>query len=883
MRWNSWLNRRRWERQMDAEFQFHLESQINDYVEQGLSRKDAESRARREFGGLDLAKEECREQRPFEWLDHLLRDFRYASRSLRKSPGFTAAAILTLALAIGANTAIFSALEGVVLKPLPYRDPDRLVLVALYNRALKYPTSLSYPDFLDWQRSSRSFEQIAAFREQGFDLTSPGAPERVDGKEISSNFFRTFGVDLALGRELSLEEDRIAGPPAVVISNRLWRDRFAGSPTALGKTITLNGAGYTIVGVLRSGFHFNQQQADVYTALGRGNPLFLTDRAVHDTLCVARLHTEVSIDQARAEMNTVQEHVAQLNPDTARGQEAYIVPLKQFVVGDVGRTLLLLLGAVALLLLIACANFANLLLARCAVRKREFAVRLALGASHAQIVRHMVTESVLLSLTGGVLGLGLAKWGLSAALAAIPGSVPRIENIGMNPWVLLFAFGVSTVVGIMFGLLPALKSSKTDPQSGLKDGGRGSAAGHQRMQRVLVLVQIALTLVLLTGASLLFRTIHNLWAVNPGFDARHVITFQVGLSSSVTNTAPKERVAYEQLVERIRHTPRVEAVDITANVLFSGHRNEGAFWLSSQQPASLAEIPRAIYYPVGPDHVNTMKIPLLRGRFFTTADKVDSEKVVVIDSLLARSYFPDGDAVGQTITFPRWGAARNVAFRIVGVVGHVEHYELDGSSGQKPEIYYSFYQLPDEVLQAFSRQVTLAVRTPLDAAAMMPAIRKAVSEAGADQPVYNIQTMQELVSRSMGQRFPTFLLTAFAVLALVLASVGTYGVISYSTSQRTHEIGIRVALGASRRDVLQMIIGEGVRLGLIGVAIGASAALIFARALPGFSHLLYGIGASDPLTLVGTSFVLMGTAILACYIPARRAARLDPMIALRSE
>src|SRR6267142_191115 len=320
MRWNSWLNRRRWERQMDAEFQFHLESQINDYVEQGLSREDAESRARREFGGLDLAKEECREQRPFEWLDHLLRDFRYASRSLRKSPGFTAAAILTLALAIGANTAIFSALEGVVLKPLPYRDPDRLVLVALYNRALKYPTSLSYPDFLDWQRSSRSFEQIAAFREQGFDLTSPGAPERVDGKEISSNFFRTFGVDLALGRELSLEEDRIAGPPAVVISNRLWRDRFAGSPTALGKTITLNGAGYTIVGVLRPGFHFNQQQADVYTALGRGNPLFLTDRAVHDTLCVARLHTEVSIDQARAEMNTVQEHVAQLNPDTARGQ-----------------------------------------------------------------------------------------------------------------------------------------------------------------------------------------------------------------------------------------------------------------------------------------------------------------------------------------------------------------------------------------------------------------------------------------------------------------------------------------------------------------------------------------------------------------------------------
>ena len=831
-----------------------------------------------------MAKEEYRHQRSFERFDHVIRDLRYASRSLRKSPGFTVATILTLALAIGANTAIFSAFEGVVLAPLPYHDPNRMVIVALYNPALKSPTFTSYPDFLDWQRSSRSFEQIAAFRDQGFDLTNPGEPEHVGGTAVSSNFFRTLGENLALGRELSAEEDWITGPPAVVISDRLWRERFAGSTTALGKTVALNGADYTVVGVLRPGFRLNQQQADVYTALGRGDTLFLSDRAIHNILCIARLQPEVSIDQARAEMNTVQEQIDQLNPDTERSLGVYVVPLKQVLVGDVGGTLLLLLGAVGVLLLIACANVVNLLLTRSAVRRREFAVRLALGASSAQMVREVVTESVLLSLIGGILGLAFAKWGLNLALAAVPGSLPRIENIGLNLRVLLFAFGVSAAVGIVFGLLPALKSSKIDPQSGLKDGERGSAAGRQRMQSVLAILQIALTLVLLMGGSLLFRTIHNLWAVNPGFDARHIITFRVGLSSSVTSTPSKERVAYAQLVERIRHIPGVEDADISANVALSGQGNEGPFWVGSQQPASLAEIPRAIYCPVGPDYISTMKIPLLRGRSFTQADKVDSEKVAMIDSLLARAYFPDGDAVGRTITFPRWGAARNVAFRIIGVVGHVEHYRLDGSLGEKPQIYYSFYQLPDEAVPAFGAEITLAVRTQLDVAAVMPAIRKAVYEAGADQPVYNIQTMLELVSRSMGrQRFPTLLLVAFAGLALALASVGTYGVISYSTSQRMREIGIRIALGANRRDVLRMIFRQGLRLALIGIGIGTSAALILAKALPSFSHLLYGIGASDPLTFAGTSFVLMSTAILACYVPARRAAQLDPTIVLRSE
>lgn len=818
-----------------------------------------------------------------ELFDQFLRDVRYASRSLRKSPGFAAAAILTLALGIGANTAIFSLLEGVALSPLPYHEPDRLVLVALYNRTLGYATNLSYPDFLDWQRSSRSFEQIAAFKGQSFDLSSPGAPEHVDGKEVSSNFFSTLGVKLGLGRDLSPEEDRTGGTPAVVISNGLWQDRFGGSPATLGKAITLDGVDYTIVGVLQPGFRFGNQQADVYTTLGRSDLLFRNDRTVHDIICVARLRREVTLGQAQAEMNAVQDHIDELNPSTERGLGTYIVPLKQFFIGDVEGTLLLLMGAVGFVLLIACANVANLLLARSTVRTREFALRLAVGASRLQIVRQLVTESVLLSLIGGVVGLAITKLGLIAVLAAAPGSVPRIGNIGVNGSVLLFAFGISITVGIVFGLLPALKSSKTDLQAGLKEGGRGSAGGHQRTQRALVVVQTALALVLLTGGSLLFRTIHNLLAVNPGFQTQHVVTFQVGLSPSVT-TPSKVRSAYQQLVDRIRRIPGVEAADITALVPLSQQDNSGPFWVGARQPASMAQIPRAIYYPIGPDYLSAMEIPLLRGRFLTRADNLNSERVVVIDSLLARTYFPGRDAVGQSLTIPHWGAARNVAARVVGVVGHVEHYGLDGSLGEKPQIYYSFYQLPDEVVPVFRAEVTLAVRTPLDVATVMPAIKNAVYEAGSDQPVYNIRTMQELVSGSMArQRFPMLLLVAFAALALVLACVGIYGVISYSVTERVREIGIRMALGAEKRDVLRMVVGQGLQLAVAGVAIGAVAALILAPLLSSFSHLLYGVRAMDPLTLVAVSLGLLGAALLACYIPARRAARLDPMIALRQE
>lgn len=800
------------------------------------------------------------------------------------APAYAVAAILTLALGIGANTAIFSALDGVVLRPLPYHEPNRLVILLLYNRSLKYPTLVSYPDFLDWQRNARSFDQIAAFRGTGFDVASPGSPEHVEGYEVSANFFSTLGVNLALARPFSADEDRVGGMAAAIISNRLWQERFHASRAVIGQSITLNGGGYTIVGVLPPAFRFEDQPADIYTPIGRTDQLFRKDRTVHDIICIGRLAPGIGIGQAQAEMNTVQQHIDELNPATEKGQGTFIAPLKQVLLGDAGRMLTLLLGAVAFLLLIACANVANLLLARSSARVREFAVRRALGASRMELIRQVITESVILSLTGGVFGLAVAKFGLKAVLAAVPNSLPRTENISVNTSVLLFALGLSAAVGMLFGLVPALKHANADVQAGLRDGGRGSTASHRRTQGVLAILQMALALVLLSGAGLLFRTIHNLWEVNPGFNARHVITFQVGLSASATRSAEATRAAYQGLTERIREIPGVESAGMTALVPLGRGDNSGPFWIGPHQPASMAEIPRAVYYATAPDYLRTLQIPLLRGRFLTETDNLHSEPVVLIDSRLARTYFPHRDAVGQSVTIPHWGTAGPVAARIVGVVGHIEQYGIDGSGGEKPQIYYSLYQLRDEILPSFRGEFTFAVRTPLNAATVMPAIKNAVYGASGDQPVYNIHTMRDLLSGSMAhRRLPMVLLVAFAVLALLLATVGIYGVISYSAAQRVQEIGIRMALGAAKRDVLRMLLGQGLRLALAGIAIGGVAAVGLIRALSSFSHLLYGVRATDPFTFAAVSLCLLLAALLACYIPARRATQWDPMIALRHD
>jgi predicted permease len=866
--------------ELDEELNDFLEMAVEEKMKRGIRRKDALRAVRLERGSLEVTKEVVRSANWESQVEACWQDLRFAVRVLRKNSGFAAVAILTLALGIGANTAIFSVVQGVLLAPLPYREPDRLVTVWLNNFRLKSPTDLSYRDFIDWEHDAPPFEKMSAYAWRSFDLSSPGNPEHLEGREISATFLSTLGVELALGREFSAEEDRNGGAPVSIISNGLWRDRFGGSTTALGKSIVLDGVETTVVGVLQPGFRFGTDYADVYIPIGQRKLVDANDRTVHDVACIARLKRGVSLSQADAQMNAIQENIDRLNPDTEQGLGAKILPAKELLVGDARSTLLLLLGAVGVVLLIACANVASLLLARSAGRAREFSIRAALGAGRGRIVRQLVTESVLLSVLGGVLGLAAAKWGLNAVLATLAADLPRSDNIHVNASVLFFALGVSIAVGFLFGLAPAHRSSRVDLQPSLQEGGRGSTGGHHRMQSGLVIVQIALTLVLLAGAGLLFRTIQHMWKADLGFESRHVLTFQVGLSPSATKTGAGVRAAYQQLLDRIRQIPGVQGAGIATEVPMTHQINSIPFWVDSHRPASVAEAPRTLGFITDPEFLQTMRIPLIRGRFISQQDTINSSLVAVIDSELARTYFPGKDPIGRTITFPQVGD-----YRIVGVVGHVQHWQVGFSSPfMQNQSYVSIYQVQDRWMTTIDTWTWVVVRTPLDVSIMLPEIREAVYRAASDQTVYHAQTMAEIVSESMSpQRFPLILLGSFASLALLLASIGIYGVISYSVTQRAHEIGIRMALGAEKRDVFRMVVVQGLSLAFAGLVIGVTAALVLTRLLLSFSHLLYGVGASDPATLASVSAVLIGVAILACYLPARRAMRVDPMVALRYE
>lgn len=870
--------RKRMLKELDQDIRDHIAIETQENIRRGMSTDQARTSALRKFGNVTRVKEETREVWSFTWFEQLWADLCFGIRAFSKHPGFAVVAGLTLALGIGANTAIFSVVEGVILAPLPYPKPDRLVLVEESRPNLAH-LDISYPDFQDWQRSVRSFQQMAALTWRDYDLTSPGASEHLDGMEITSGFFSTLGVRLAMGRELSPSEDLPHGSPAAIISDRLWRDRFAASSQVLGKSIVVDGAVFTVIGVLPPRFRF-LTDADIYTSLAQGSPMIYNDRTIHEFAAIARLKPDAKMAQAQSELSAVQENLDRLYPLADRNLGTLILPLKEALVFEVRGILLLILGAVSIVLLIACTNVANLLLARSAARKREFAIRSALGASRSRMVRQLLTESVLLALGGGVLGLGLAKLAVSVVIAMAPASLPRADNIAVNLPVLLFAFSISLVVGILFGLAPALDSARVDVQVSLKAGERSSTRAHPRTQNALVVVQMALTLVLLMGSGLLLRTILQLSKVNPGFDRQHVITLKVGLSPSLTKTASGTRTAYRQLLDRLRDIPGVQAADFTNVVPLSEHDNGGPFWVGAQQSTSMQDAPHALYFETGPDYLQVMHIPLLQGRFFTPADNSASEPVVVIDSVLARTYFPHKDPISQLITVAHWRTAR-----VIGVVGHVKHWGLSDTGAYNPsQIYISFYQLSDEWVPAFAKELSVAVRTPLDVATITPAIRNVVYGTGKDQPVYDVQTIEQIASDSMAsQRVSMIVLGGFAVLALLLASVGIYGILSYSVSQRIREIGIRMALGAKRRDVLKMIMGQGLQLAVAGVIVGAGGALLLARLLLSFSRLLYGVRANDPLTFLAVSLVLICVSVLACYLPAHRASRVEPMAALKYE
>ena len=880
----TWLkqlfSRRQIHADLSAEIAEHLAEKVDELMAQGMSREDATYAARREFGNVLAIEERSREVWQWPSLESLGADARYGLRQLRKHPGFTAVAVLTLALGIGANTAIFSVVEGVLLAPLPYFQADRLVVIWESHPNAPH-VWISYPNFQDWQRSTSSFQQMAAFAWQGCDLSAPGTPEHLNSLYMSAGFLALLGVSPTLGREFTPPEDRRAGVPVAMISRRLWQDRFGGNPDVLGKLVAVDGVGRTIVGVAPGNFHF-EDTADVYIPIGQGDPLYVDNRAIHPgILAVARMRRGTTLPEAQAEMRTIQNRLDKIYPDADRDLGTDVVPLKEQIVGNVGGTLMLLLGAVGLVLLIACANFAGLVAAHAAGRAREFAVRLALGAGRARIVRQVLAETMLLSLGGGGLGLLLAVWSRQPLLAAVARSLPRSENIGVSVPVLAFTFMVSMAVGVLFGLAPALHSSKLDAETALKEGARSSGGGRHRAQRSLVVVQMALTVILLVGAGLLFRTIRSMWEVDPGFDMRHLITFKIGSSPQANETPSAVRDSWQDLMDRFRHLPGVEAADITNLVPLDRDDNDSPYWIGKHDAAYSQSAPRLNLYWVGPDYLSTMGIPLLRGRFLTREDTLQSPPVVVIDRAFAEENFPATDPVGRTITIAYWGTVE-----IVGVVGPVRHWGL-GDVSQFPKsnpVYASFYQLPDDHTKSFSANMTVMLRSSLPPEAVMSAARNSVRATGNRQPIFAVRTMEEIASQSMSpQRFPMVLLGLFACLALLLAAVGIYGVTSYSVAQRVREIGIRMALGAHRQDVFRMVIRQGLRMALLGLIIGVPAAMILTRVVLSLSHLLYGVGRNDPVTFMSVSVLLAGVAVVACYIPAHRATKVDPMVALRYE
>ena len=819
----------------------------------------------------------------------LIQDLRYGLRMLRKSPGFTAVAILTLALGIGANTALFSVLNGVLLNPLPYPEPERLVTVDASKPSFKHG-SISYPNFLDWHRMNQCFSYFGVSRPTGYLLTGVGSAEELNAVAITSDFFPMLGIKPVVGRGFTPAEDEIGVSHVVAVSTGLWHRKFGSSPDVIGKGISLDGEGYTIVGVFPGNLDLPMGYftgVDVYVPLGGfRNPGIRMRAAGLGIHGIARLKPGVSMAQARAEMQRVTDDLARVYPNEDKGTGAALTPLKESMVGGVRSSLLLLLGAVGLVLLIACVNVANLLLARGTARSREIAVRSALGAGTSRLVRQMLTESVLLALLGGGLGLALAAVGTRAMLAVLPATLPRASEVGIDARVLWFSVALSFCAGILFGLLPAMRTARRSAFETLKEGGRGARGSRRRAQGALVTIQMALALVLLAGAGLLIRSLSQLWNVNPGFDPNHVMTFNLALPPQMNSAPPAAiRAALRNFDATIATTPGVDAESLTWGAFPMYSEDDTSFWAEGQpRPASQNEMNSMLDYIVGPDYLKAMRIPLLAGRFFSANDNENSMDVVVVDQVLAQKYFPNGDAVGKMIY--QGDQTQTSAFEIIGVVGHVKQWGLDtdAEGPVRAQAYFPFMQLSGDIMKNVPSNAGVVVRSTGDVLGLVDSIRHASDQISNDEVLSGFETMHGIIQASLAQRrFAMMLLGAFAAVALVLAGIGLYGVIAYAVGQRTHELGIRLAIGAHPREVFRLVIGQGLRLVMIGIVMGAAAALILIRLVKSFSQLLYGVGKSDPLTLGAVAVVLLVVAFLACYIPARRAMRVDPMVALRYE
>jgi predicted permease len=805
----------------------------------------------------------------------MIQDLRYGVRMLMKHPGFTVIAVLTLALGIGANTALFSVVNGVLLNPLPFPEPDQLI--TLHQSKPNFATgAIPYPNFQDWQRENRTFSAMAISRRSSFNLLGVGEAEQVDGRWVSAEFFSVLGVEPALGRTFAPGEDERRAAPVVVISAGLWQRKFNAAPEALGKNLTLDDKSYTIIGVLPASFTL-YRGIDVYAPIGQWNtPALQNRRAALGLHGIGRLKPGVTLAQAQTDLDGVMRRLAEAYPEANRGNGAALIPLKELLVGDVRPILWTLLGAVGFVLLIVCVNVSNLLLAHSTGRTREFAIRAALGAGQWRLLRQLLTESTLLALIGGGLGLAVAGWGTKVALAALPTALPRAEEIRLDDRVLLFSIAISLLTGMLAGLAPALKISQWRLSETLKAGARAAGGGRHRAHGILVAVEMALTLVLFVGAGLMIRSLNALWEVDPGFRPDNVLTFGLSFPPSLRTASPEMvRANLRELSDKLNSMPGVRAASFSTGAAPLQSEDDLFFWLDGRpKPASTSEMNMALVYRVEPGYLTAMRIPLKLGRFFTNQDDERSQPVAVIDEVFARQYFSHTDPIGKRIHLD----GDTDPLQIVGVVGHVKQWSLDADEKQslQAQLYMPFRQLSGS-----PSGVGVVVRAERTSPALFDSIRRVVQSQHDQNVVFGPQTMTEVIAGTLAaQRFSMILLNAFAAVALLLASIGLYGVISYLVGQRTHEIGIRLALGAQRWDVLRLVLSQGLKMALGGVALGLLAALGLTRLL---AKMLFGVSPTDPLTFVVIASLLVMVALVACWIPARRATKVDPMIALRHE
>ena len=880
----NWLNElgrrilmlvRRWQfdLDLDEEMRLHRELREQELVKRGLSPQEAHYATQKRFGNDLVLREESRDMWGWNWLENLLQDVRYGLRMLVKNPGFTTVAVITLALGIGANTAIFSVVNGVLLRPLPYREPDRVVVVMFRNLKTGETFPLCDADFLDWQAQNQVFESVAAFSGSGFNLTGSGPPAHLFGDVVTAKFFSTLGVKPVLGRTFLPQEDKPGSPPVVVLSHSLWQERYGSDPNLIGQSIELNATGTTVIGIMPANFLPGSETrlwADLVIKPPRHRgPYYLTGEA--------RLKPGATMADARADLDAIHRRIEAENPLTNAHIAFQVTPLEDAIVGEVRPALLLLLGAVTFVLLIASANVAHLFLARATVREKEFSVRLALGASRSRLVLQLLTESILLAAVGGIFGLVIAKWGVRVLLALSPSNLPRLHEIRMDGSVLGFTCVIALTSGILFGLSPAIQSGRAQLNESLKEGGRTGSGGprRSRARNLLAVAEIAMSFVLLVGAGLMLKSFSRLETVSPGINPSDVLTAQIELPSQTYRDDNKVGKFYQRLLVKVEALPGAESAGVGMSLPPNLLTVSDYFTVEGQRPVSERELGLADVISVSPDYFRALGVPLLEGRLFNDQDRQDRPKVVIINQTLARRNWPNESPIGKRLKLGGAERPNNPWKEVVGVVGDVKYSGLEAP----PEMV-----LYEPYLQSAWSSMYLVVRTsrkmghPAD---LSRSIASAVWSLDKDVPVADLRTMEQRLSDSLGlPRFRTVLLVTFAIIALSLAVVGIYGILSYSVTERRHEIGIRVALGADHRRILKLVIRQGMALALTGVAIGIAGAVILTRFMSG---LLYGVKPTDPLTFGAVAVILTVVALAAITIPARRAAKLDPMVALRHE